>query len=112
MAVTNIEDLSTSLKSMGLKDNLQSYPGCYPELNPVDVYRSHLTSILTEITGVDASVVYPALQWTQTLEKGDLVLPVPALRIKGKKSNELAEEWAAKVVRWIFLIRYNGSQHS
>ena len=37
------------------------------------------------------------LQWTQTQDKGDLMLPVPALRIKGKKPDELATEWAQKV---------------
>lgn len=80
---------------MGL--DLHKYPNCYPELNPVDLYRAHITTILSDITGVDAALVYPALQWTQTLEKGDLVLPVPALRVKGKKPNELAEEWCEKV---------------
>lgn len=84
------------LKELSL-DPLPQYPNCYPDLNPVDVYRAHLTSILAEVTGVSADIVYPALQWTQTLEKGDLVLPVPALRIKGKKPAELAEEWVAKV---------------
>ncbi|KAF4630871.1 hypothetical protein G7Y89_g7267 [Cudoniella acicularis] len=77
-------------------DGIVRYPNCYPEANTVDIYRAHLTSILAEVTGVDAKIIYPALQWTQTLEKGDLVLPVPALRIKGKKPNELAAEWVAK----------------
>jgi arginyl-tRNA synthetase len=95
-------DLANQLGSLGLHDTLPSYPNCYPELNPVDIYRAHLTSILTKITGVEASIVYPALQWTQTLEKGDLVLPVPALRVKGKKPPELAAEWAEKVGQDVF----------
>lgn len=99
MAHSTTEDLSKNLQALGLKEQLDTYPNSYPELNPTDVYRAHLTSILTEITGVDKSIIYPVLQWTQTLEKGDLVLPVPALRVKGKKPNELAEEWAAKVLR-------------
>lgn len=89
--------LEDKLKSLHLEKPLAKYPNCYPEFNQTDIYRAHLTEILTEVTGVEAAVIYPALQWTQTLEKGDLVLPVPALRIKGKKPNELAEEWAAKV---------------
>ncbi|CCU81203.1 Putative arginyl-tRNA synthetase [Blumeria hordei DH14] len=84
------------LTSMGLLKSLPKFPNCYPELNAVDVYRAHITSILTELTGVEASIIYPALQWTQTLDKGDLVLPIPALRIKGKKPNELASEWVDK----------------
>jgi arginyl-tRNA synthetase len=89
--------LAEKLKKLSLTTPLPKYPNCFPEINPVDIYRAHLTSILTEVTGVDAAIVYPALQWTQTLEKGDLVLPIPALRVKGKKPLELGEEWIAKV---------------
>ena len=89
--------LATKLKSLSVTTPLKKYPNCYPEINPVDVYRAHLTEILTEVTGVDAAIIYPSLQWTQTLEKGDLVLPVPALRVKGKKPPELAAEWVQKV---------------
>lgn len=96
MAATTTS-LADTLKSLDLGKPLPTYPNCYPEYNPTDVYRAHITEILAEVTGVDPAIVYPALQWTQTLEKGDLVLPVPALRVKGKKPNELAEEWAAKV---------------
>lgn len=91
------QDLADRLVSLGVQDTLRPYPNCYPEVNPVDIYRAHLTTLLAEVTGVDASIIYPALAWTNTLEKGDLVLPVPALRVKGKKPVELAEEWAAKV---------------
>lgn len=89
--------LSDKLKSLDLETPLPKYPNCYPEVNPVDIYRAHITSILKDVTGVDASIIYPALQWTQTLDKGDLVLPVPALRVKGKKPAELAAEWVEKV---------------
>jgi arginyl-tRNA synthetase len=91
------KDLAEKLVTLGVADSLRPYPNCYPEINPVDIYRAHLTTILAEVTGVDASIIYPALQWTQTLDKGDLVLPVPALRVKGKKPAELAAEWAEKV---------------
>jgi arginyl-tRNA synthetase len=86
------------LGALDIKESSHKYPNCHPEVNPVDVYRAHLTSILTELTGVAAATVYPALAWTQTLDKGDLVLPVPALRVKDKKPTELAEEWAEKVI--------------
>jgi arginyl-tRNA synthetase len=97
-------DLADRLTSLGLDGPLEEYPNCYPAVNIVDVYRAHLTSLLADVTGVDPAIIYPALAWTQTLEKGDLVLPVPALRVKGKKPPELAEEWAAKVVQaWLLL---------
>lgn len=91
------DTLAEKLKALNVSYPLPAYPNCHPEVNPVDIYRAHLTTILADITGVDAKIVYPALQWTQTLDMGDLVLPVPALRVKGKKPDLLAAEWAAKV---------------
>ncbi|KAH8586273.1 putative Arginyl-tRNA synthetase, cytoplasmic [Bisporella sp. PMI_857] len=88
--------LAQKLRSLNLEKDLPAYPNCHPEVNPVDVYRAHLTEILAEVTGVDSKIVYPALQWTQTLDKGDMVLAIPALRVKGKKPNELGEEWVSK----------------
>jgi hypothetical protein len=94
---TTASELSEKLQSLNLTKPLPKYPNCYPEVNPVDIYRAHLTSILTEVTGVESAIIYPALQWTQTLDKGDLVLPIPALRVKGKNPPELATEWVEKV---------------
>jgi arginyl-tRNA synthetase len=83
-----------------LAEPLPQYPNYYPEINPVDIYRAHLTDLLKDVTGVDPAIIYPSLQWTQTLEKGDLVLPVPALRVKNKKPAELAAEWVEKVIHY------------
>lgn len=91
-----IDDLTTTLKNVGL-DHLPTFPNTYPALNPVDMYRAHLTELLAPITGAEPSVVYNAIQWTQSLDKGDLCLPVQALRLKGKKPDEIGktieEKW-------------------
>ncbi|KAI8627303.1 arginyl-tRNA synthetase [Xylariaceae sp. FL1651] len=71
---------------------LDEYPNCYPDLNPQDIYRSHITSILHKITNIDVTIIYNALQWTLSLDKGDMVLAVPALRVKGKPA-ELGQQW-------------------
>ncbi|EMT64258.1 Arginyl-tRNA synthetase, cytoplasmic [Fusarium odoratissimum] len=92
---TDANALADQLQQLGL-DNIESFPGCHPDTNPVDIYRSHITSLLAPITGVDPKIIYPAIQWTQTLDKGDAILAVPALRVKGKKPQELAEEWVAQ----------------
>ena len=91
-----IENLTQKLATFGVSD-VTEYPNSYPQYNAVDIYRSHITDTLAKVTGVDPKIIYPALQWTQTLDKGDLVLPVPALRVKGKKPTELATEWVEKV---------------
>ena len=69
----------------------------FPDFNPVDVYRCFISTHLAEITKLDAKVIYPALQWTQTLDKGDLNLAVPRLRVKQGAPDELAKRWAEEV---------------
>ncbi|KAI0128276.1 arginyl-tRNA synthetase [Xylariales sp. AK1849] len=90
-------DASVALLTKQFKDLpvIDSYPNCFPDINPVDIYRSHITTILHGITKVDPKIIYPALQWTATLDKGDLVLAIPALRVKGKP-DALGKEWLDK----------------
>lgn len=85
-----MEDLLSTLQGFGIQD-VSPFPNAYPALNPVDIYRAHITDLLAPITGADPKVIYPAIQWTQTLDKGDCVLPVPALRLKGKKPDDIAK---------------------
>ena len=66
--------------------------------NPVDQYRQEISDTLASVTGLMAEKVYPKLQYTQTQEKGDLILPVAALTPKGGKAAELAVQWAEKVI--------------
>ncbi|KAI9769031.1 MAG: hypothetical protein M1839_003828 [Geoglossum umbratile] len=91
-----LDDLSLDLPSLGISQPLPQFPDTNPQLNPVDIFRCYLAEILVGVTGVDAKIIYPALAWTQTLDKGDLVLAVPALRVKGRKPDQLAAEWAEK----------------
>jgi arginyl-tRNA synthetase len=67
-----------------------TFPNSYPNSNPVDAYREHISTILSPIVGQEPTEIYPKLQWTQALEKGDLALAAPALQIKGTKPQELA----------------------
>ena len=82
---------------MALKDEPSRFPNCYPQYNPIDAYREHITTTFSKLTGVDEQIIYPVVQWTQTLDKGDLVIPVPALKVKGAKPQDLAEKWAKEV---------------
>jgi arginyl-tRNA synthetase len=92
-----LDQLAELAKNMKLEEVRGKYPLCFPERNPMDLYRAHLTNVLHDVTGVDRNVIYPALQWTSGLEKGDLILAAPALRVKGKKPEDLAKEWVGKV---------------
>ncbi|MCJ1473011.1 hypothetical protein MMC13_001660 [Lambiella insularis] len=67
-----------------------------PAGNPIDGYRGHVAHLLAPITGVPVADIIPKLQTTITQDKGDLMLAVPSLRLKGKSPAELASEWAEK----------------
>ncbi|KAK3365032.1 arginyl-tRNA synthetase [Lasiosphaeria ovina] len=72
------------------------FPACYPDSNPLDEYRAHIAQLLSQISGIDQHVIYPVLHRANVLENGDLVLPVPALRVKPKEEALLAEQWASE----------------
>lgn len=96
-ASAGIDQLVKLASDLSVSEIRDKFPNCYPETNPIDVYRLHLTQVLEKITGVDPKIIYPAVSWTTSLDKGDVMVAVPALRIKGKKPDELAKEWAEKV---------------
>lgn len=83
--------------------------GSFPDHNTVDLLRNYITEELSKITGVDASIIFPALEWTNTLERGDLLIPIPRLRIKGSDPKKLAEEWAEKFPLGEYLSKVEGN---
>ncbi|KAH8902451.1 arginyl-tRNA synthetase [Coniochaeta sp. PMI_546] len=90
------EALAAQVSGLSLDDIVAKYPNCHPTINPFDLYRGHLANVLHDITGVDHKIIYPNLQWTSGLDKGDIILAAPSLRVKGKKPDELAKEWVEK----------------
>jgi arginyl-tRNA synthetase len=101
MAAPKVDsELADLLANLRGEKPLPVYNGAVPSLNPVDIYRCVITEELAKITELDASLIYPALEWTSTLDKGDLILAVPRLRVKGSPA-EKAASWAAAVSRSI-----------
>ena len=76
--------------------NPQDAKAALANRNPVDIYRDHISNLLAPIVDKPPSEICERLAWTQTFDKGDLGLPVPALRISGKKPGELAAELVEK----------------
>ena len=64
--------------------------------NPVDFYREYIAERLAPLVERQPSEIYPLLSWTTTLDKGDLILPAAALRIKGKKPQDIAADVVSK----------------
>lgn len=97
-----IAKLCGEVEGLSLDAVAQTYPNAHPHTNPLDVWRVHISNVLSKISGVEASIIYPIISWTASLDKGDFSLPVPALRIKGQKPDALAKEWIekARVTSW------------
>ncbi|KAF2646295.1 arginyl-tRNA synthetase [Massarina eburnea CBS 473.64] len=93
-AVT-IEGLATALQDFGL-DHVPAEPNTYPAHNPFDLYRSHVTELLSQASGIEPKIIYPTLGKTVKSEHGDLQLAVQALRQKRKDMPEFAKELADK----------------
>ncbi|KAF2728318.1 arginyl-tRNA synthetase [Polyplosphaeria fusca] len=90
-----MDDLSRTLQQVGL-NTVPQEPNCFPTINPFDIYRSHITELLAEITGVDKNIILPVLQTTSKLENGDLQMATPALRQKGKDMKAYTTEIVEK----------------
>lgn len=60
--------------------------------NPVDFYRQYIAERLAPVVNRPEQDLIPLLQWTTSLDKGDLMLPVAALRVKGKSPPDQAKE--------------------
>jgi arginyl-tRNA synthetase len=85
------------------------FEGSFPDHNTVDLLRNYITEELSKISGVDAKIIFPALEWTNTLDRGDLLIPIPRLRIKGSDPKKLAEEWAEKFPLGEYLQKVEGN---
>jgi hypothetical protein len=42
----------------------------------MDIYREHIAEELGKAAGIDPELIFSRLAWTNTLDKGDLSLPV------------------------------------
>lgn len=93
--MSDITRLSAQLAKVGIS-SFDAFPNSNPAKNPVDIFRSYISEELSKISGVDRAMIYPALEFTSTPDKGDLLIPVPRLRIKGTPPAELATKWAAE----------------
>lgn len=99
------------LEKLSLKEP-QTYEGSFPQENTIDFLRNYITEELSKISGVDAKLIFPALEWTNTLERGDLLIPIPRIyRVKGANLKELAIEWSEKfpLDEYITKVEANGT---
>ncbi|GAO48817.1 arginyl-tRNA synthetase [Saitoella complicata NRRL Y-17804] len=91
----SIESLSSTLANLGIKDEIKSFEGSNPTGNPFDIFRSYIATELATVSEIPAETIYSCLETTSKVGNGDLILPVPRLRLKAKPA-DLAAQWAEK----------------
>ena len=99
---SNVPEYPMTNQARYLKESLpqlNSHEGSSPDTNIVDFMRNYIAQELHRISNVDTSLIFSALEWTNKLEKGDLLLPVPRLRIQKANPKELATSWAEQLPR-------------
>lgn len=76
--MASADSLTASVQSLTLQSTTTTskFPGCFPTLNPMDIYREHIAEELGKASGIDPELIFSRLAWTNTLDKGDLSLPV------------------------------------
>ncbi|CAI4058920.1 hypothetical protein SKDZ_04G5410 [Saccharomyces kudriavzevii ZP591] len=93
--MTSTESMISQLKKLSIAEPAVTKDS-HPEVNVVDLMRNYISQELSKISGVDPSLIFPALEWTNTMDRGDLLIPIPRLRIKGANPKDLAVEWAER----------------
>lgn len=96
MSTLSIESLEAQLNKLGassIKEILEDLklPSDDGRIlsRPIDIYRVYLASILVKLTEECPPVLaYESFQLTSVLSNGDLILPVPRLRLKGKTATD------------------------
>ncbi|GMM29114.1 arginine--tRNA ligase [Martiniozyma asiatica (nom. inval.)] len=86
--------MATSLAASLAKLKLEAPPAVtssFPEYNTVDLCKNYIAANLSQLAGVDTSIVFPALDWASTLDNGDLIVPLPRLRLKGDLDSMAAD---------------------
>lgn len=102
MSSPDIKTISQGLSKLGLEQPA-AIPDSFPEFNVVDVLRNYITNELNRITEVNKDIIFQALDSPSTLDKGDLIIPIPRLRLKGINPKDKAVEWSESFDKGKFL---------
>lgn len=90
-------DISAPFAKLGLNEKIVLPQNADPLHNPLDVFKTYISTQLSPITGVSSDTIFAALDLPPPKgDNGDLVLPLPRLgKLKGKPM-DLATQWASE----------------
>lgn len=96
----SISSLNALLKSLHHDETIPHIQDALVLSNILDLYKSFICKNLAQANGLSPEAIFHSLDRPQTLDQGDLVLPIPRLRVKGANTSELGNEWARKVINF------------
>lgn len=91
--MSSVSILSQQLSKLGLSSP-PSVENSYPEHNTLDLLKNYITDELHKLSAVDKAIIFESLDVPSTLDKGDLLIPIPRLRLKGINPKDKATEWS------------------
>ncbi|CAO2649058.1 Nn.00g100070.m01.CDS01 [Neocucurbitaria sp. VM-36] len=86
-----MEALEQTLESLSLSVPVPQVETAEVLLNPLDLCRTYLAQILSDIVGCDIADAYRSIQWPNNIFNGDLAVILPRLR-HGAKAEAVAAE--------------------
>ncbi|KAK7675941.1 hypothetical protein QCA50_021122 [Cerrena zonata] len=98
----SVQSISEGLSKLGLEQP-ETIKDSNPDFNILDVLRNYITAELHAVSGVDKAIIFDALNIPATLDKGDLLVPLPRLRLKGIDLKAKAIEWSENFNKGKFL---------
>ncbi|KAJ4301026.1 hypothetical protein N0V90_003115 [Kalmusia sp. IMI 367209] len=91
MATRDLTGLEAALQSVSFEASIQQHNDADVLNNPLDLCRSLLAELLSELIECEPSVAYRSIHWPNNIFNGDLTVTLPKLR-SGSKPNEFGLE--------------------
>jgi arginyl-tRNA synthetase len=97
MTTLTIPQLERLLRELGLKVPIPHYESVDVLNKPLDIGRSYLADIISELAECDFETAYKSIHWPNNIYNGDLVVILPKLK-PGVDANQLGVDLTRKVI--------------
>ncbi|KAI5966321.1 SYR1 [Candida pseudojiufengensis] len=100
--MSSVSIITKELENLGLQQP-STIKDSLPNYNIIDVFRNYISDELNRITEIDKETIFNSLDNSKLLDQGDLIIPIPKLKIKGINPNEKSKEWSGKFEKGKFI---------